>query len=348
VQGSDPLSKRISDYPNNYTAPTAFADQMNSDIYPLYLDTAAYNPLIDLRSSSNGIEAFATAVGLRKQDLFGTCLAIFLMLAAAVTLLSLLIWAVHGLWEYIAAGKVEPNKRMSMASRTSSLGAKELLETRNLSRDFGALPHLASTTALGRLPASSRPRRTWNRFRLKGEAGAFHSAALYGNLLRLILIFHLPITLFSIYQLTLDTASIASRILAAFAFVFISVTIPIGIMYKVYRTPTGKLYDATRTLLSMGTMYNVYEQEKQMFRVIPLAASLVTGVVVGAGQKSGIVQTIILIIVELVLLIVPVVWVPWGEGASMGLPNAFLSIVRLATMVIVMVLSPTVSASWTD
>jgi hypothetical protein len=32
----------------------------------------------------------------------------------------------------------------------------------------------------------------------------------------------------------------------------------------------------------------------------------------------------------------------------MGLPNAFLSIVRLATMVIVMVLSPTVSASWTD
>jgi len=133
-------------------------------------------------------------------------------------------------------------------------------------------------------------------------------------------------------------------VFAALVFAFISILIPIGILLKVYRTPSGKLYDATRTLLSLGPMYNVYVEEKQMFRVFPLAGSLITGVVVGAGQKSGLAQTLVLVLVELAMLLLPAIWYPWGEGASMGAPGAFLGVIRVASVVLVMLISPTVSS----
>ncbi|KAK4687354.1 mediator of RNA polymerase II transcription subunit 6, partial [Tremellales sp. Uapishka_1] len=338
VQGVDPASKRLSLSPSNYSAPSAFAQQMNDPFYPLYLDTSTSNPLLDLHDSAAGIPSFATAVGLRNIDLFGTCLAIFLMLTAGVVVLSLLLWFLHGLWEF-ASGDNGPKREPQ--SKRSSTG------TSPRTSHGGGSPRKEEDAFDDPIPFPSRSsmpsklRRTWLRFRLKGEAGAFHSSTLFGNLLRLIILFHMPITTFSIYQLTLSEASLASRILAAFAFAFIAVIIPAVIMVRIYLTPTGKLYDATRTLLSLGPMYNVYEQEKQMFRIIPLLASLVTGIVVGAGEANGMVQAILLILVELVVLIIPVIWFPWGDGASMALPSAFLSILRLVSLVLVMVLSPT-------
>lgn len=271
------------------------------------------------------------------------------MLAAGIAVLSILLWGIHALVEYSSTERSRVSsstQRNSLGSspRTSSLGGKEALRPESFGYDASttALPSQASLAAQ-RGSAPSRFRRTWHRFRPKGEAGAFHSAALYGNLLRLIAIFHLPVTTFSIYQLVLGSrASIVSRVFAALAFVFISILIPVGIMFKISRTPTGKLYDATRTLLSLGPMYNVYVEGKQLFRSFLIAASLITGITVGAGQDSGIVQAIILVVVELVMLIVPAIWYPWGDGASMGAPGAFLGIVRVASMVLVMILSPTV------
>lgn len=349
VQGSDATSKQVSVYPNNYTVPSQFSTQMTDPQYPLYLDADAFNPVLDLHNSPEGMESFATAVGLRPQDLFGTCLAIFLCITAAVIVLSLLLWFLHGLSEYILTKK---HKQISPAAKRTtlgssprgSLGGKEALD-----------PQASSSEGLGVFPTqsaffshkSSCPsplRRIWLRFRPRGEAGAFHAAALYGNLIRLILVFHLPVTIFSMYHLCLGSrASIVSRVFAALSFAFISVLIPAYILYRVFETPTGKLYDATRTLLSIGPMYNIYVEKKQMFRVFSLSASLITGIVVGAGQKSGIAQTIILIVVELAMLIIPGVWYPWGEGASMGAPNAFLTSLRLVSMVLAMLLSPTVS-----
>ena len=328
---------------------------MTDSAYPLYLDSASFNPLIDLHSSSNGMQSWATAVGLREQDLFGTCLVIFLMLAAGVAILSVLLWCIHAIFEYSSTerlksvtGHVHGPSRSSFGS-TPSLGGKEAHRPTggSYSNDFSRDPTLPTQAPLmlKRGSAPSRIRRTWLRFRPKGEAGAFHAAALYGNLLRLILLFHLPITIFSIYQLVLGSrASIVSRVFAALSLAFISILIPAGVMLKISRTPSGKLYDATRTLLSLGPMYNVYVQEKQMFRVFPLIASLITGVIIGAGQGSGIVQAVILVVVELAMLILPAVWYPWGEGASMGAPCTFLGIVRVASMVLVMILSPTVSS----
>ncbi|WRT66219.1 uncharacterized protein IL334_003172 [Kwoniella shivajii] len=352
VQGSDLDTKRINTYPANYTPPTAFATQMNDAQYPLYLDSSTFNPLFDNHDSAHGIASFATAVGLRPQDLFGTCLAIFLLLTAAVFIISIFVWALHALFEYLSIGPPKQQgspgpKRSSLGSSPrGSLGAKEAYDPRNTLWSDGpnTLPTRASLAQQAKASAASPLRRIWLRFKFKGEAGAFHAAALYGNLIRLILIFHLPITIFSIYQLIVGgRASIVSRVFAALAFVFISVTIPAYILYRISRAPSGKLYDATRTLLSLGPMYNIYVESKQMYRAVPLTASLIVGIVVGAGQKSGIVQAVIIILVELAMLIIPGVWYPWGEGASMGASNAFLGLIRLCTAVLVMLLSSTVA-----
>ena len=346
ISGLD--SHHVSGYPSNYTPPADFSKMMSDTQYPIYLDPMAYNPLLDLHGSNPGIQSFATAIGLRDTDLFGTCMVLFLSIVAGVALISLLLWTAHAFVEYLSPNRktrpVTYSKRHS--SQMSSL--HNGLPTKEGSEGSGVvgldIEGLGVTESRAHISSPSRFRKVWFRFRPKGEAGAFHAAAMYGNLLRLILMFHLPITAFSMYQLTLSRASIVSRVFAALSFVFISVLIPAFIMWKIYKTASGKLYDATRTLLSLGTMYNVYIEGKQMFRVFPLLASLVEGVVIGAGQSSGLAQAVVLIVVELVMLVLAAFWYPWGEGASMGAPNAFLGIVRVISVVLMMLLSEQVSA----
>lgn len=346
-------------YSTNTSLPSNFIDQMSQKQYPLYLDSESFNPLLDLGSSASGLESFAHTVGLRVEDIYGTCLSIFLIIAAAVIIVSLFIWVTHALTEAIATERPRPttvaNNRTSYASSiANSLAAEKMydpkspLPTPGWEREHDQLPTTTSQSQLNlsRARGPTPMRRAWHRFRPRGEAGAFHAAALYGNLLRLILIFHLPITVFSTYQLDLGSrASIVSRVFAAISLVLISILIPAGVMWKVYKTPGGKLYDATRTLLAMGAMYNHYVMDKQMFRIVPLAASLITGIVIGAGQKSGIAQGAVLVVVELALLVIPAVWYPWGEGGSMGAPSVFLGVIRVASALLVMLLSPVVSYS---
>ncbi|EIW70782.1 hypothetical protein TREMEDRAFT_11397, partial [Tremella mesenterica DSM 1558] len=347
VQGSN-TNDRVSPYATDFTPSSDFAAQISDSSLPLYLDPSTPDRLLNLYDISNGMRSFAFAVGLRPQDLFGTCLAIFLLITLAVCLVSLFLWFLHGLFEFFTVEPRGHSKRYSRGnSPHDSLGGKETYATPAMSDGPGILPTQASLTQTlsgQQLSFSNKLRKTWWRFRLKGEAGAFHAAALYGNLVRLIILFHLPITTFSMFQLVLGhEASVVSRVFAALAFIFISVIIPAFLLFKISRTPTGKLYDATRTLLSLGPMYNVYVEEKQMFRIFPLSASLITGIVVGAGQKSGLAQAVVLILVELAMLIIPAVYYPWGEGASMGAPSAFLGLLRVVSVVLVMLLSPNLS-----
>lgn len=319
--------------PSASSPPSSFESQINNASAPLYMQDSR-NTLLDLRNEDPGMPSFARAVGIRSRDLFGTCLVLFLFITAAIFLISMTFWIAHASTEAFGhqPAPVTPRavKRQSYGSTTASLGP----EKNATSFEMTTLPSAATQTR-----GPSRLRRVWWRFRPRGEAGAFHAAALYGNLLRIILIFHLPITVFSIHQLVLSQASIVSRVFAGLAFVFISLAIPAGVLYKMHRTPSGKLYDATRTLLAMGTMYNHYVMDKQMFRAAPLAASLITGIVVGAGQGSGLAQAVILVVVELVMLIIPAISYPWGEGASMGSVSALLGIMRVCCTLLVMLMA---------
>ena len=96
------------------------------------------------------------------------------------------------------------------------------------------------------------------------------------------------------------------------------------------------MYDATRTLLSLGPLYNLYGEGSQRYAAVLLGASLIAGIVIGAGGPSGTAQSIILLLLEIVLALVTSIWLPWGEGASMGGTSFILCVLRIITMVLVL------------
>jgi hypothetical protein len=342
-----------------------FAQQLDDPTHPLYLNVSDKGRLLDIQSTPDGMDSFAQTVGLRPRDLFGTCLAIFLMIAGGIIVIHLLLWTMHGVMELVspdparaARSSSRPPKGLANedygAHSRSSSNVKELLDANKDSSDL-ELNQMPVSPTIPRQPRRppSKFHRIRKRFAFRGEAGAFHFAALYGNLLRLIITFHFPITAFSVFQLTLSGSSIVSRVFAALALAFISILIPAGIIYKISRTPTGKLYEAARTLLALGTVYNVYETERQLYRTLPLMASLIQGIVIGAGQRSGLAQTIILVVVELFCFVATTLWSPWGEGASMGAQVVLMSILRIASIIMAMILAnevsyPTVRAITSD
>ena len=84
VQGDDPISKRWNPLQANFTSPLEFSSQLGDSTSPLYMDINASNELLMFPDgASSGMPRFAAAVGLRPEDLFGTCLSLFLMIVGA-------------------------------------------------------------------------------------------------------------------------------------------------------------------------------------------------------------------------------------------------------------------------
>ena len=137
--------------------------------------------------------------------------------------------------------------------------------------------------------------------------------------------------------------SLSSIVLAAFSFTFFSIFIPAHLVIRVIFTPTNKLYDETRTLLSLGPLYNHYRHGSQMFASMLFVTNIIFGITIGVGQKSGMAQAIIILVVEVISALVTSVWLPWGSGASMGLISFLFCVARIVIAVLLVILTPTVS-----
>lgn len=216
VQGDNPESKRrdllaIRSSP----IPQNFVDQFNSLDSPLHMDSSAPNMFMNMRNSASGLESYATAVGLRSRDMYGTCVALFLAIAAGIIGFSLLFWIGHAIVDvlflsgssrqsnnnnpaiHLAAtttGTAQSRKSMGGGHRASesysyseydmSLGKKSGVES------VPPTPGASSALNFGAGIASSGPsqatrqtkwKKGWAKFKLKGPMGAFHFAALCGE-----------------------------------------------------------------------------------------------------------------------------------------------------------------------
>lgn len=187
--------------------PSNFRDQANNTAYPLYLDDNLPNVFLnyaaDGSSASNGMQRFAVAVGLRYQDLFGVCLVLFLAIAAAVIVLSLLFWALMALVDLVRtrkrmAKRAVAQSRNPASASTGYTDADISARYKNSIDAYGPetpgasqMPHMhdrkGSGSTLLNLTGNSgtrRPsalKRVWARFKVKGPIGAFHWAALCGT-----------------------------------------------------------------------------------------------------------------------------------------------------------------------
>ncbi|KAG8966023.1 hypothetical protein FRC03_012666 [Tulasnella sp. 419] len=336
----DPVAVR------SYEPPAAFADQLTNRSNPIYLDPSVQNTFLLLPDGTpNGIASFAYSIGIRPQDLFGTCLSIYLSIVAATIVLSLAIWMFD--WLISSATENGPpviwrNKHRSPRYSTAAEMAINKEGSESLRADdaimSGSLPPPPSTRF-----ALNYTRKSWWNYRL-GQS-SFHGSVLYGNLVRILLLFHVPITLYSCYQFSLGTkgASTTSLALAALSFIFLSLGLPSLLLFRLATSSTGRLYEATRTLLALGPLYNHYAPGQQHFAFVAFAHSLAIAIVVGAGQKSGTAQAIILLIVEVLAALATSMWLPWGEGAHMGAISFIFCVARIVTCVMLVILSPVVS-----
>ncbi|EJD01379.1 uncharacterized protein FOMMEDRAFT_111158 [Fomitiporia mediterranea MF3/22] len=347
TQGDNASSKRWNPLTvQDYNPPSNFADQLSDSSSPVFIDASVPNSLLMFpEGTAAGIASLAAAIGLRPQDLFGVCLVLFLAIIAGVIIVSLLIWGLDQLGLALFGGR---EKVSPFGPRTPAYIAamKESDKAGSPSADDDG------TSAAGyrlfrsvSIPLSGAVgRRSWWRF-LRIKPSSFHGSILHGNLVRVLILFHLPITIFSTYQFAnaRSQSSIVSVVLAVLAFTLFSIGIPVFLVVRLYTTATNKLYDETRTLMMLGPLYNHYAHGSQLFACIFFANNLIYGITIGCGQKSGTTQAIIILVTEIVTSLSTSIWLPWGRGATMGLISFFFCVARITVAVLLVILTPTVS-----
>jgi hypothetical protein len=229
----DPLSTQP------YNPPSEFADQLNDPTSSLFIDPNIPNSLFTLpNDASAGISSFASAVGLRPQDLFGICLGLFLAIIAGTIVLSLIVWLIDWVILLMRGGSESGAFRGPKLGgmRTPPLtSGKDGVDGPDENRSLSS--HIIFR-ATSRLPTA---RRGW--WKSKPDFGSFHGTTLFGNLVRILVLFHFPVTIFSCYQFMLGPkhASLSSVILATLSFAFISVFLPVLLVYRLTTTSTNKL-----------------------------------------------------------------------------------------------------------
>ncbi|PCH40942.1 hypothetical protein WOLCODRAFT_137091 [Wolfiporia cocos MD-104 SS10] len=328
-----------------YEPPSDFAEQLNNASSPIYIDATAPNLIFQLPLDAvDGLSSFAWAIGVRPQDLFGICLTLFLAIIAATIVLSAVVWVLDWLGALLMNGGAHSTSGVGgTRSPRYSSGSKDLLD--------GASPLQADENRslnshfLFRSATFFPAGRPW--WRLRTNWVSYHSSVLQGNLVRILILFHLPVTIFSCYQMTLGraNASLASIVLAAISFAILSVLLPVVLVIRLSLTNTTKLYDETWTLLSLGPLYNHYRHGSQLFACLLFATNIAFGVTIGCGQKSGTAQAIIILVVEVLSALGTSVWLPWGQGASMGLISFLFCVARIVIAVLLVILTPIVSVA---
>jgi Transient receptor potential (TRP) ion channel len=262
--------------------------------------------------------------------------------------LSLLIWALDSLATYIFTTFFNRHRRNQYGTRSPrySTTGKDILDgVSGMQSTEEDRSHHSSHFLFksAKLPQSSRKRC----FRFRLDFSSLHFSVLQGNLVRILMLFHLPVTIFSSYELTLGrgNGSVLRIALAALSLIIVSIVIPILLIFRLFITSTSKLYDETWTLLALGPLYNHYRHGSQLFACIFFATSLSLGITIGCGQKSGTAQAIIILIIEVISALVTSVWLPWGHGASMGLISFLFCVARIVVAVLLVILTPPASIS---
>lgn len=324
----------------HFNPPTPFADQITDPASPLFLDVNIPNSIFTLPSGipQSGIPALAATVGIRSQDVFNNAMALFLIIMGGTIAFSLFIFIIDWLLGFLA----HSSERNKSGTRTSHWSPKEYLEPALAEDELSSAGVRFQHRPASRTMREISIRSGW----LSQQLGqnSFHGSVLHGNLVRVLMLFHLPVTIFSCYQFSSGKShsSLAAVILAAVSFTVFSVAIPAILVLRLSTTPTNKLYDETRTLLALGPLYNHYAHGSQLFACLFFACNIAYGVALGCGQQSGTAQSIIILVVEVASALTTSVWLPWGRGATMGSISFMLCVARIITAVLLVILSPIV------
>ncbi|CAG8574198.1 1705_t:CDS:2 [Ambispora gerdemannii] len=152
---------------------------------------------------------------------------------------------------------------------------------------------------------------------------------LLGNMLRFFFLFYFPILSTAFYQVIIHEYNPWYVVSIAVVIIVLCIVLPIVITVLIYRvSPHMYLLNDMSYRLKYGPLYNTLKERGLMFFIIFLTYNFMRGVIVGAGQESGLTQTIVLVILELLLLIIVISRFPFLEGTRINLINIALGIIR--------------------
>lgn len=282
--------------------------------------------LMNLAGAKNGLSAYARAGGLQPNDAFWRCLLLWLIIVAALMAISFVAYMFAVLWD-VRLQRAKQREEQYLAPMVHDTHEHEIT--------VDELTEGSAKTRSRTLRRERRRARSSDRSLLRHN---IHAAALHGNILRVLALFHLPLTLFAVYAFTsADRASTSNTTvaIAALAFVLLSVLFPSYIVLVLWRTPTQRLYEDRTTFHMYGPLYNTYAPGSELYAGVVFAHSLVVGTVIGVQRLSGNAQSIVLVAIEIGMLLLSTLWLPWGRGAMMWAVNFGVCVLRVAAAVLV-------------
>ncbi|SCZ90898.1 BZ3500_MvSof-1268-A1-R1_Chr1-3g02361 [Microbotryum saponariae] len=360
--------------PNNIEKPPLFSTQMGDLNSPLYLDDSLPNVLLDVEGSPQGLARWARAIGVRPEDVWSICAFTFFIICAAIVGAHLLFFLFDTAIDTFLPSRYSKRRVMRdglpaltkdgearegeqhhyndlgheyghVRGNSSSNRPSSAMSAREPSSRSSRHPLVADTDVVGdevflRDEEMTRPEDVVPSWRL-------HLALLHGNIVRAVMFFHLPLSIFSVYVLahrseieSSKTYSLAGATFAIVCFIF-----PLVLLARIYYSDLRTLYTSLTHLLELGPLYNTYADECTMFAGMRLGTNIVLAIVIGAVQGVGTAQAAVVLAVEVADTLVTSLWLPWGDNAAMG-PLAFLlSLARVVIAVLLVVISPTVAVS---
>ncbi|ORX89761.1 hypothetical protein K493DRAFT_357708 [Basidiobolus meristosporus CBS 931.73] len=123
-------------------------------------------------------------------------------------------------------------------------------------------------------------------------------AFVAGNILRVILLFHLPLTIFGFYQFYIHETAWVTGVAAAVVAIFSLGVIGAILGHMSRIAPRSIIFIDAFYMLLYGPLYNNYTSETSRFAFVDVGYRLILALIIAFGQKSGLAQLIILLCLE--------------------------------------------------
>ena len=287
---------------------------LHDDSSPLRMFPEYSRPLPNFRGTNHGFQAYARATGTVVDSLYVRVVVVWLAILGCIITGSLAVLA-------------------ACVCRSTRAGgdAADLL--------FRPLRNEITAHQLANCPLREQPRRKqqWTRIYT-------HLAVLHGNTARILLLFHMPLTVMSIQQLT-DPSS-PERWTPAVVFAFFAVLLPTYLVGSVLCTSTSVLYNNRTRFLMFGPLYSMYSPTREKFVAVTFVYSLLAGIVVGTEQLSSCAQSALLLTLEVLRAAASLILRPEGSETAAAPLQLFVSAVRIALVLLLLLTLPHKSLSW--
>ncbi|KAF2748519.1 hypothetical protein M011DRAFT_466915 [Sporormia fimetaria CBS 119925] len=179
--------------------------------------------------------------------------------------------------------------------------------------------------------------------RSRGKNWAFTA----GNVVRIVFnFFMLPIISLSLFQLVVAGQSPVTVVVTAVILLVLVLGGAGWIFWFIFTTrPRAHLFDDLPTVLAYGPLYNTYSDDAAPFAFVPVLATVLRGIAIGAVQPSGIAQIVMLAISEVIVILTLHAFRPFQSNTSMVAYHTFFSAVRLATTLLLIAFVPSLGVT---